>query len=119
MSEALESVIMMVTASVIRLVITCLVVIMWISMVEANPDAKRLYDDLLSNYNRLIRPVANNTDKITVRMGLKLSQLVDLVSLGNLERAICIPGIFIGFGTTHYEKSLILEAVSVKCLCTK
>ena len=44
-----------------------------------NPDAKRLYDDLLSNYNRLIRPVANNTDKITVKMGLKLSQLVDLV----------------------------------------
>jgi len=43
-----------------------------------NPDAKRLYDDLLSNYNRLIRPVANNTDKITVKMGLKLSQLVDL-----------------------------------------
>ena len=33
-----------------------------------------------SNYNRLIRPVANNTDKITVKMGLKLSQLVDLVS---------------------------------------
>ena len=25
------------------------------------------------------RPVANNTDKITVKMGLKLSQLVDLV----------------------------------------
>ena len=49
--------------------------------IEANPDAKRLYDDLLSNYNRLIRPVANNTDKITVRMGLKLSQLVDLVRL--------------------------------------
>jgi nicotinic acetylcholine receptor len=24
-------------------------------LVEANPDAKRLYDDLLSNYNRLIR----------------------------------------------------------------
>ena len=68
--------------------------------VEPNPDAKRLYDDLLSNYNRLIRsdreslcrnlgcssettvsrPVANNTDKITVKMGLKLSQLVDLVS---------------------------------------
>jgi len=25
---------------------------------RANPDAKRLYDDLLSNYNRLIRPVS-------------------------------------------------------------
>ena len=52
-----------------------------VALVQPNPDAKRLYDDLLSNYNRLIRPVANNTDKITVKMGLKLSQLVDLVSL--------------------------------------
>ena len=52
-----------------------------VSLVQPNPDAKRLYDDLLSNYNRLIRPVANNTDKITVKMGLKLSQLVDLVRI--------------------------------------
>ena len=37
---------------------------------------------IVSNYNRLIRPVANNTDKITVKMGLKLSQLVDLVIRG-------------------------------------
>ena len=46
-----------------------------------NPDAKRLYDDLLSNYNRLIRPVSNNTDKLTVYLGLKLSQLIDVVSI--------------------------------------
>ncbi|CAL4142783.1 unnamed protein product, partial [Meganyctiphanes norvegica] len=44
----------------------------------ANPDAKRLYDDLLSSYNRLIRPVENNTDKLTVKLGLKLSQLIDV-----------------------------------------
>ena len=58
----------------------CLLLLLYPSLVHPNPDAKRLYDDLLSNYNRLIRPVANNTDKITVKMGLKLSQLVDLVS---------------------------------------
>ena len=52
-----------------------------VQLTGGNPDAKRLYDDLLSNYNRLIRPVANNTDKVTVKMGLKLSQLVDLVSI--------------------------------------
>ena len=45
----------------------------------ANPDAKRLYDDLLSNYNRLIRPVVNHTETVTVKLGLRLSQLVDLV----------------------------------------
>ncbi|EFX87442.1 hypothetical protein DAPPUDRAFT_312255 [Daphnia pulex] len=44
--------------------------------------AKRLYDDLLSNYNRLIRPVNNSTDKLTVWLNLKLSQLIE-VSLRN------------------------------------
>ena len=47
----------------------------------ANPDAKRLYDDLLSNYNRLIRPVGNNSDRLTVKLGLRLSQLIDVVSV--------------------------------------
>jgi nicotinic acetylcholine receptor, invertebrate len=45
-----------------------------------NPDAKRLYDDLLSNYNKLVRPVVNVTDALTVRIKLKLSQLIDVVS---------------------------------------
>ncbi|GAB6031197.1 Acetylcholine Receptor [Chamberlinius hualienensis] len=49
-----------------------------IVFVSSNPDAKRLYDDLLSNYNRLIRPVSNNSEMVTVRLGLKLSQLIDL-----------------------------------------
>ncbi|KAF5299325.1 hypothetical protein FQA39_LY02498 [Lamprigera yunnana] len=48
--------------------------------ISGNPDAKRLYDDLLSNYNRLIRPVGNNSDRLTVKMGLRLSQLIDVVS---------------------------------------
>ena len=46
-----------------------------------NPDAKRLYDDLLSNYNKLVRPVVNTTAPLTVRIKLKLSQLIDVVSL--------------------------------------
>ena len=45
-----------------------------------NPDAKRLYDDLLSNYNKLIRPVVNVSEAVTVRLKLKLSQLIDVVS---------------------------------------
>nr|ABV72684.1 nicotinic acetylcholine receptor alpha 2 subunit [Bombyx mori] len=44
----------------------------------ANPDAKRLYDDLLSNYNRLIRPVDENNNTVLVKLGLRLSQLIDL-----------------------------------------
>ena len=45
-----------------------------------SPDAKRLYDDLLSNYNKLVRPVMNVTNVLTVRIKLKLSQLIDVVS---------------------------------------
>jgi nicotinic acetylcholine receptor len=47
---------------------------------ESNPDAKRLYDDLLSNYNKLVRPVANVSDALTVKIKLKLSQLIDVVT---------------------------------------
>ena len=46
---------------------------------EANPDAKRLYDDLLSHYNRLIRPVSNYSQVVTVGLSLHLTQLIDLV----------------------------------------
>jgi hypothetical protein len=64
-----------------RLKWTIIVLLSFLTIgVRGNPDAKRLYDDLLSNYNRLIRPVMNNTDTILVKLGLRLSQLIDLVS---------------------------------------
>jgi nicotinic acetylcholine receptor len=44
----------------------------------SNPHAKRLYDDLLHDYNRLIRPVQNFTETLTVNLGLKLSQLIEV-----------------------------------------
>ena len=47
----------------------------------SNPHAKRLYDDLLHDYNRLIRPVPNFTETLTVKLGLKLSQLIDVVNI--------------------------------------
>ncbi|OXU23952.1 hypothetical protein TSAR_008607 [Trichomalopsis sarcophagae] len=59
--------------------------------VEANPEAKRLYDDLLSNYNRLIRPVGNNSDRLTVKMGLRLSQLIDV----NLKAQIMTTNVWV------------------------
>lgn len=49
------------------------------SAVAGNPDAKRLYDDLLSNYNKLVRPVVNTSDVLRVCIKLKLSQLIDVV----------------------------------------
>lgn len=56
-----------------------IILILTAGICYGNPDAKRLYDDLLSNYNRLIRPVSNNTDTVIVKLGLRLSQLIDLV----------------------------------------
>ncbi|CAL8069496.1 unnamed protein product [Orchesella dallaii] len=58
---------------------------------EGNPEAKRLYDDLLSNYNRLIRPVGNNSDRLTVKLGLKLSQLIDV----NLKNQIMTTNVWV------------------------
>lgn len=59
-----------------------LFLIVFIVVCRANENAKRLYDDLLrrSGYNKLIRPVGNNTDKLVVKMGIRLSQLIDIVS---------------------------------------
>ena len=48
---------------------------------SCNPDAKRLFDDLLSSYNKLVRPVMNVTDAVTVKFKLKLSQLIDVVRI--------------------------------------
>ena len=47
---------------------------------DGNPDAKRLYDEILAGYNKLVRPVKNVTDPVTVKFYLKLSQLIDVVS---------------------------------------
>ncbi|KAG8188793.1 hypothetical protein JTE90_009186 [Oedothorax gibbosus] len=69
-----------------------LVVLCWVvGRCRANPDAKRLYDDLMSSYNRLIRPVSNNSDTLTVKMGLKLSQLIDV----NLKNQIMTTNVWV------------------------
>ena len=47
---------------------------------DGNPDAKRLYDEILAGYNKLVRPVKNVTDPVTVKFKLKLSQLINVVS---------------------------------------
>lgn len=71
--------------------------------VECNPDAKRLYDDLLSNYNKLVRPVVNVTDALTVRIKLKLSQLIDV----NLKNQIMTTNLWVE--QTWYDYKLKWE----------
>ncbi|CAG2114184.1 unnamed protein product [Medioppia subpectinata] len=62
-------------------------------------NAKRLYDDLLSSYNRLIRPVFNNSDRLTVKMGLKLSQLIDV----NLKNQIMTTNMWVNQEWTDHK----------------
>lgn len=71
--------------------------------IEANPDAKRLYDDLLSNYNRLIRPVENHTETVTVWMSLKLSQLIEM----NLKNQVMTTNLWILQVTFIYKRKLL------------
>ena len=52
------------------------------TLIGASADAKRLYDDLLrkNGYNKLIRPVGNESDTLVVKIGLRLTQIIDVVS---------------------------------------
>lgn len=61
--------------------ITIILTSCWI--VHANHDSKRLYDDLIqkANYNKLVRPVGNSSDALVIKLGLKLLQVIDVVSM--------------------------------------
>ena len=76
------------------------------SVIDGNSEAKRLYEELIKvrSYNKLIRPVRNNSEKLTVYLGLRLTQLLDVVR-SNLSR---------GFRLTLYtlqdEKNQIMTS---------
>lgn len=59
-----------------------LLFVCWAIMTQTSvghPPTKRLHDDILSDYNRLIRPVNNHSMKLIVNLSLKLTQLIDMV----------------------------------------
>lgn len=74
----------------VRALIACLayqLALLWpIGRVEGFHKAKKLYQKLFYReedgfrYNKYVRPVLNETMKIDVYIGLKLSQLIDVVS---------------------------------------
>jgi hypothetical protein len=45
----------------------------------AHTAEKRLQEDLIRNYNRLVRPVTKNSDILVVHLGIKLTQILDVV----------------------------------------
>lgn len=44
----------------------------------ANEDAKRLYDDLMVNYNKHRRPAPSPHEPVTIKLKLRLSQIIDV-----------------------------------------
>uniref|UniRef100_A0A0R3RWT7 Acetylcholine receptor subunit alpha-type acr-16 n=1 Tax=Elaeophora elaphi TaxID=1147741 RepID=A0A0R3RWT7_9BILA len=52
--------------------------ILMTNFVSASMDEKRLYTDLLTNYNILERPVSNSSTPLVIKMRLFLQQIVDV-----------------------------------------
>ncbi|KAK7478411.1 hypothetical protein BaRGS_00030336 [Batillaria attramentaria] len=48
---------------------------------QPDPSAKRLHYDLMSPYNALVKPSAGPNHQLTVKMGMRLSQVLDVVSI--------------------------------------
>ena len=46
----------------------------------AGPNERRLLNDLMANYNKLERPVANESEAVVLKFGLTLQQIMDVVS---------------------------------------
>ena len=53
--------------------------LLYLPEANGNQDAKRLYEDLFTHYNLLVRPVENSSDFLTVKLSLKLAKIVELV----------------------------------------
>lgn len=81
-TEVLTSVLVLIKMAISILQLLLWFIFMISKFCHGNPDAKRLYDDLLkkSGYNKLVRPVYNHTDAVQVKFGLSLAQLNDVVS---------------------------------------
>jgi len=64
----------------IKICILCIHLWTAVIQVSGNEHAKRLYTDLMEDYDKLIRPVNNDSETLTVKLGLRLTQLLGVVS---------------------------------------
>lgn len=82
------------------------------------PHEKRLLNHLLTPYNVLERPVANESEPLEVKFGLTLQQIIDVVSIQFfIIRAVLIYNIFVVIDT-NYEKSKLREIQVEPLLCS-
>ena len=54
--------------------------------VWSGPHERRLINDLMSKYNNLERPVANESEALVLKFGLTLQQIIDVVSCTRRQR---------------------------------
>ena len=57
-----------------------IIIIQWCLGVRGGPNERRLINDLTANYNKLERPVADESDAVELKFGLTLQQIMDVVS---------------------------------------
>jgi len=76
-----------------HMVYGCLILLIGQTSYQANASLsmKRLYEELFTDYNRLIIPIAPNKTKVTVTLGLKLGQILDL----NLKQQILSTNVWV------------------------
>lgn len=63
-------------------VISCFIQISFEGKIKPDGSEKRLYRYLMDNYEKGARPVFNHQQSVVVHIGVKLNQLLDLVSTG-------------------------------------
>lgn len=51
-----------------------------VKLIFGDEDARRLIEDLLIDYDTVVRPVVNQEDQIKLYLGIKLSQIADIVN---------------------------------------
>jgi len=90
-----------------RIASLLLVLLLSIQRVETNSDANRLYEDLMMSYNRFVRPVQNDSDTLVVKLGLKLSQLIDVVS----KLAVIVLGCLIPSNLRQYVPKIRISDI--------
>jgi hypothetical protein len=64
-----------------KMLILSIMTVMFITYTNGHADANRLMEDLIHDYNKLVRPVDSNNETLVVKFKLKLSQLLDVVYL--------------------------------------
>uniref|UniRef100_A0A914XYK2 Neurotransmitter-gated ion-channel ligand-binding domain-containing protein n=1 Tax=Panagrolaimus superbus TaxID=310955 RepID=A0A914XYK2_9BILA len=63
---------------ILHVLIIVIILFIKFDYIYGNEDAKRLYDDLMVNYNRHRRPAISPNEPTTIKLKLRLSQIIDV-----------------------------------------